>query len=215
MEKLQDSGILNQYNIVAIAYKHSPYFNLSWFRLCRDSADNVVNLGAKLAELLDPNAYRIVKEGPKNNIIKYKFFLIDEKDKSKLHKANEIIVNTKSMNVLNVHKKDCIYNPYVYAVAVILGYLLLPKKLKTIGILGENEVNVIKLRKFKDTGKFIIEIKNNRYQRIRLYENDFKILYEFNNKLRSLRNLKQFHCSELSELAPLALKSLKKAKKRL
>src|SRR4030042_1694793 len=150
MEKLQDSGILNQYNIVAIAYKHSPYFNLSWFRLCRDSADNVVNLGAKLAELLDPNAYRIVKEGPKNN-----------------------------------------------------------------GILGENEVNVIKLRKFKDTGKFIIEIKNNRYQRIRLYENDFKILYEFNNKLRSLRNLKQFHCSELSELAPLALKSLKKAKKRL
>jgi len=190
--------------------RHSRYFNLMWFKTCRQSAFRNMNLGTCVKEILDPTVYRITpkKDGKR---IHYKFYLMDN---GLYHLHRTITVNKDSHNILNVKKKDAIRDPFVYATAVIMEYLKLPRNWKTLGIVGKNKSKTFTLREHKEKKEMILQITDHFYNRIQCHEGDLEILESFFNKIRSLRNLKPFFQISKLELGLIALRLVRKRRRR-
>lgn len=133
--------------------RNSRYFNVAWFERNKFSVNYKLNFGYFVAELLDYDKYMIHVTVKSDRKI-YTFL-------KRKRPVKRIIINEKG-NVLNIRKRLCIDDPYLFAVAIRTGLVKWEKKYETLFKICEN-VYMVKNEK----GENMIEFRQN-YRKVRV-----------------------------------------------
>lgn len=184
--------------------RHSRYFNMVIFRRNKDSHNDRLNFGAVVKELLDNTRFRISTKDLGNKKV-FSFWMLDKRGKIGMARPLTQVIVMNNGNVLNVKKSKCLWDPYVNAVAVKLGYLKWESKYDTIF----RVTNISFYRRHKDTEKEIVEMRDRFYNKVRIPVAELYKTYHFISRFRSYRNLLPFQKSPVRLLALLKKKILK------
>lgn len=174
--------------------RHSPFFSLVWFRRNPDTCIRRMTFGTEVLELLDNSKYRITRKEDGDRLA-FRFWPLDGKGRFACPSApaREIVVS-RGGNVLNVRKRTCPDNCYVYAVAVKLGFLEFPRKWRTLMRLpGENVTASWRIHMEKETQ--VIEVVDRFYNKVKIPISDVIKIVKFGQifkKYNRSRKLRQF-----------------------
>ncbi len=189
--------------------RYSPFFNMTWFGRNKAYIDLKMNFGMLVCELLDNRRWRISKS-ENDGKLTFRFWEIK---KGKLMPCKKKVVVSRSGNILNIKKRLCIENQYVYAVAAKLGVMELPRKWETLMVIGRGGFITSSWRIHIDKGIEAIEVMDKFYHKVKIpieiVMNEFQ---KFIATYERMKNLKPFQGNYLDN--PAFVKAVKKSYKK-
>lgn len=196
-----EHNIGGEYLKVSLDSSQKP-FNLRWFRVCRDTAEMIMNLGFAVTQILDNRIYRITRKVVDDNI-EFRFWFVDP-DSGKCFPGQRpiTILVSNDGDVLNVKPFVCLINPFVYAVAVKLNYLERKSVYKTLYRLS----NMVSFRHHKEKEKRIIEFRDAYGNVIKISLKQCSLVVRMLNDFQRYRSLRPFANSKKALVACLEKK---------
>lgn len=148
-----------------IKSRHSRYFSMRWFEMNYVFASRKLTFGQMVAEALDYNKWRMTVRKSRRG---YEFNFWPMKS-GKLQQNGVCSIRiSKKGNVLNIPKRLCIDNRFIYAIAIKLRMLDIPKKWKTIKVLFNRSGYRVKLLQNVEDDNIYFEVSDRFYNCVKI-----------------------------------------------
>lgn len=180
---LKDIEIAKQFEVSF----RSRYFNMLWFKKNRTTIDRILNFKNMVYELMDNEKYRVTHSKESSN---YRFKLWDLAKKSK-PKVREVVISRKG-NVLNIRKRHCIHDPFIFVIAIRFGFIEIENNWETVKVISSTDGYKHILKKNMENSMLMLEITDKFYNRVKVPLNRLKIDIKSADKIQKIMNLKQY-----------------------
>lgn len=177
--------------------RNSRYFNMLWFKHKEAAASRQLSFGQMVSEVLDPTRYRITASDKGDRYL-FKIWAlnngrIDAKE-FRSHPGNcKSIVIAKNGNVLSMRKKYCWQDRFLYAIAIKVNLLSIPKKWLTINKVCQCRGIRVTFQENVDNDSVAFCITDKFYNKVRIPVESVGLINDYLMLARQLSRLRQFN----------------------